>query len=171
MTKVKSQQHLQSPSLPIQSICHQGTKRCLPKYKFPKEFHITYTQKRWSNFKKCVYLFQKFIFPYRRAKKARLGYPEDLFSFIIIDTFKGLVNGKITSLCLKNKSQSLCFMSKNDSYACKLVIVLHNFKNRFELLDITISQKTRKFYSNQFNKSYAERVNRTPLINKWEITG
>ena len=62
-------------------------------------------------------------------------------------------------------------MSKNDSYASKLVIVLHNFKNRFELLDITISQKTRKFYSNQFNKSYAERVNRTPLINKWEITG
>ena len=55
-------------------------------------------------FQKMCLLFQKFIFPYRRAKKARLGYPEDLFSFIIIDTFKGLVNGKITSLCLKNKS-------------------------------------------------------------------
>ena len=31
----------------------------MPKYKFPKKFHITYTKIHWSNFKKCVNLFQK----------------------------------------------------------------------------------------------------------------
>ena len=33
--------------LPIQLIYQGKTERCLPKFKFPKEFHVTYTKNHW----------------------------------------------------------------------------------------------------------------------------
>ena len=41
---------------------------------------------------------------------------------------------------------------------CKLVIEPHNLTNKFQPLDLTISQKAKKFVSNHFSKWYAERV-------------
>ena len=78
--------------LPIQLIYQRKTKRCLPKFKVPKEFHVTYTKNHWSNFEKCVELFKKLIFPYLQAKKKEIGYPEEQYSLIIMDTFKGQDN-------------------------------------------------------------------------------
>ena len=67
MTNVKSQQ-----------LIYQGaTERCLPKYKFTKEFNVAYSKNHWSNLKKCVDLFEKIISPYLRAKKIELGYPQE----------------------------------------------------------------------------------------------
>ena len=128
-------------------MIYQGAiKRCLPNYKFPKEFNVTYTKNHWSNLEKCVALFEKIIFPYLRAKKIELGYPQEQFSLTILDTFKGQDNEGIKSLCLENN--------------CELVIVPHNLTNKFKALDVTIRQKAKKFVSNQSNKLYAERVSR-----------
>ena len=41
---------------------------------------------------------------------------------------------------------------------CKLVIIPHNLANKFQPLDLAITQKATKFVSNQFSKWYAERV-------------
>ena len=68
-------------------------------------------------------------------------YPQEQFSLIIIDTFKGQDNEEIKSLCLENN--------------CELVLVSHNLTNKFKPLDLTNDQK---FVLNQFNKWYAERV-------------
>ena len=54
--------------LPTQLIYQGKTKRCLPKFKFPKEFHVTYTKNHWSNFEKCVELFKKVIFYKQRRR-------------------------------------------------------------------------------------------------------
>ena len=132
--------------LPIQLIYQGKTKRCLPKFKFPKEFQVTFTKNHWSNFGKCVDLFQKIIFPYLHAKKMELGYPDEQFSLIITDTFKGQDNEEIKNLCNRNN--------------CELVIVPHNLTNKFQPLDLTINQKAKKFISNKFNAWYAEKVSK-----------
>jgi len=132
--------------LPIQLIYQGKTKRCLPKFQFPKEFHVTYTKNHWSNFEKCVDLFQRIIFPYLQKKKKELGYPDEQYSLIIMDTFKGQDNEEIKRLC--NESR------------CELVIVPHNLTNKFQPLDLTINQKAKKFVSNCFNTWYAERVSK-----------
>ena len=63
-----------------------------------------------------------------------------------MNTFKGQHNEEIKSLCLENNYE--------------LIIVPHNFTYKFQSLDLTITQKAKKFVSNQFNKWYAERVSR-----------
>ena len=131
---------------PVQLIYPGATERCLPKYKFPKEFNVTYTKNHWSNLEKCVDSFEKIILPYLRAKKIELGYPQEQFSLIIMDTFNGQDNEEIKYLCLKNN--------------CELVIVPHNLTNKFHPLDLTINQNAKKFVSNQFNKWYVERASR-----------
>ena len=99
--------------LPIQLIYQDATEKCLSKYKFPKEFNVMHTKDHWSNLEKCADLFEKVIFPYLRTKKIEVGYPQEQFSLIIMDTFKDQDNNEeIKSLCLENN--------------CKLVIVPHN---------------------------------------------
>ena len=138
--------------LPIQLIYQGKTKRCLPKFKIPKEFHVTYTKNNWSNFEKCVELFKKVIFPYLQAKKKELGYPEEQYSLIIMDTFKGQDNEAMKSLCNKNN--------------CELVIVPHNLTNKFQPLDLTINLKAKKYVSSKFNEWYAERVSKQLMNGK-----
>ena len=128
-------------------MIYQGaTERCLPKYKFPKEFSVTYTKNQWSNLEKCVDLFKKIMLPYLRAKKIELGYPQEQISLIIMDTFKGQDNEMTKFFCFENN--------------CELVIVSHNLTNKFPPRDLTINQKVEKFLSNKFNKWYEERVSR-----------
>ena len=43
----------------IQLICQGKTKRCLPKFKFPKEFHITYTKKSLVKLREVRRVIQK----------------------------------------------------------------------------------------------------------------
>ena len=138
--------------LPIQLIYQGKTKRCFPKFKFPKEFHVTYTKNHWSNFEKCVELFKKVISPYLQAKKKELGYPEEQYSLIIMDTFKGQDNEAMKSLCNKNNYE--------------LVIVPHNLTNKFQPLDLTINQKAKKYVSSTFNEWYTERVSKQLMNGK-----
>ena len=86
--------------LPVQLVYQGATERCLPTYKFPKEFNVTHTKNHWSNLEKCVDLFEKIILPYLRAEKIEFGYPQEQFSLIIMDNFKGQGNVEIKSFML-----------------------------------------------------------------------
>ena len=123
--------------LPIQLIYSGQTKRSIPKYDFPDFFDVTFTLNHWSNYEKCVRLFEKIILTYLKAKKEEFGYPKEHYSLIVMDTFKGQDSAKIKGLCLKND--------------CELVIVPHNLTNKFQPLDISINQKANKFISHKFN--------------------
>ena len=130
--------------LPIQIINSGNIKRSIPKYDFPSCFDVTFTRNHWSNYEKCVRLFEKIIFPYIKAKKEEIGYPKKQYCLIVMDTFKGQDNAEIKALCLKND--------------CKLVIVSHNLTNKFQPLDISINQKAKKFILHKFNTWYADRI-------------
>ena len=132
--------------LPIQLIYQGKSKRCLPKFTFPSNFHVTFTPNHWSNLEKCEDLFKVIIFPYLSAKKKELGYPEDQRSLIIMDTFKGQDKEEMKRLCGKN--------------SCELVIVPHNLMNKFQPLDISINKSAKKFTSNKFSAWYADRVSK-----------
>ena len=75
--------------LPMQLIYAGNTKRCLPKFTFPRSFHVTYTKNRWSNQVKVTEHFEKVIFPFLDQIKERMGYPKEHMSLVIMDTFKG----------------------------------------------------------------------------------
>ena len=63
--------------LPIQLIYSGKTKRIIPKYGFPSCYDVMFTTNYWSNYEKCVKLFEKIIFSYLNAKKEDLGYPKE----------------------------------------------------------------------------------------------
>ena len=50
--------------LPIQVIFESKTTRCLPKYAFPENFDITFSENHWSNTKKAISFFKKIVFPH-----------------------------------------------------------------------------------------------------------
>ena len=130
--------------LPIQLIYSGNTKRSIPKYDFPSCFDVTFTPNHWSNYEKCVRLFEKIIFTYLKAKKEELGYRKEQYSMIVMDTFKGQDNVEVKALCFK--------------IDCELVIVPHNLTNKLQPLDISINQKAKNFISHKFNTWYPDRV-------------
>ena len=77
-------------------------------------------------------------------KKEELGYPKEQDSLIVMDTFKGQDDAEIKQLFLKNE--------------CELLIVLQNFTNKFQPLDIIINQKAKKFVYHKFNTWYGDRA-------------
>ena len=62
--------------LPIQLIYSGKTKRSIPKYDFLSCFDVTFTPNHWSNYEKCVRLFEKLFFSYLKVKKEELGFPK-----------------------------------------------------------------------------------------------
>ena len=77
------------------------------------------------------------IFPYLKAKKDELGCPNEQYSLIVMDTFKGQDNSEMKELCSKNEYE--------------LVIVFVNLTNKFQPIDITNNRKAKKFISHKFN--------------------
>ena len=59
--------------LPIQLIYSGKTKRSIPKYGVFCCFDVTFTPNHWSNFAKCLRLFEEIILLYPKAKKEELG--------------------------------------------------------------------------------------------------
>ena len=85
--------------LPIQLIYQGKSKKCLPKFTFLSNFHVTFTPNHWSSLENGEDLFKVIIFPYLSTKKKELGYPEDQCSLIIMDIFKGPDNQEMKVTC------------------------------------------------------------------------
>ena len=91
-------------------LMYQGkSKRCLPKFTFPSDFHVTFTANHRSNLEKCENIFDIIIFSYLSAKKTELGCPKEQCSLIIMDTFKGQENDEMKWLSAKNNSELVIF--------------------------------------------------------------
>ena len=46
--------------LPLRLIYQGKSKRCLTKFTFPSDFHVTFRPNHWSNLEKCEDLFNEF---------------------------------------------------------------------------------------------------------------
>ena len=109
----------------MQLIYAGKTERCLPKYEFPKNFDVTFSENHWSNTEISVQSFNKMIFLYIEKVKKEKDLPKEM-TLITMDTFKGQDNDTIFKLCQKNN--------------CVRVIVPHNLTNRFQSLDISVQE-------------------------------
>ena len=128
--------------LPIQLVYEQKTPRSRPRFDFPANFNVSFSDSPWSNMEKSIELFEKVIFPYLKQAKASLKYPKEQMSLIIMDTFKGEDNDVILDLCEK--------------HMCQVVIVPHNLSNKFQPLDIAINKPAKSFISHKYNEWFSK---------------
>ena len=110
--------YFHSATAPKKGRPNQGkTHRSLPKHKFPRSFHVTFTPNHWSNTEKSVEYFKHIIFPYLEKVKEETGYPEEQKSLVIMDTFKGQDNNVLKTPCEENH--------------CVVVLVPNKLTNKF----------------------------------------
>ena len=124
--------------LPIQLIYEGKAPRRVPRFDFPADFNVTFSDNHWSNTEKSIELFEKVIFPYLKQAKASLKYPKEQVPLIIMGTFKGQDIGVILGLYEK--------------HMCQVVIVPHNLSNKFQPLDITVNKPAKSYISNKYNE-------------------
>ena len=72
--------------LPPQLIYEGKTSRCLPNYEFPSSWHITKTEKHWSNEHSMRDYFVKIIFPYIDEKRSELKLSNEQPALLIFET-------------------------------------------------------------------------------------
>ena len=130
--------------LPIQLVYEGKTPRSRPRFDFPANFNVSFSDSHWSNTEKSIELFEKVIFPYLKQAKASLKYPKEKMSLIIMDTFKGEDNDVILDLCEK--------------HMCQVVIVPHSLSNKFQPLDIAINKPVKSFISDNYNEWFSKQV-------------
>ena len=130
--------------LPMQLIYNGKTKRSLPKFKFPNSFSVVFTENHWSNTDKSVEFFEKIIFPYLDKVKKENRYPNEQYSLIVMDFFKGQHNDTLKELCSQNN--------------CEVVIVPHNLTHKFQPLDISVNKAAKTFIQNLYNESFSNQV-------------
>ena len=129
---------------PIEVIYEGKTTRCLPKYAFPENFDITFSENHWSNKEKLISFFKKVVFPHFKNVRQTTRYQNEQMSLVIMNTFKGQDNEEVAKLCCENN--------------CVLIIVPHNLTNKFQPLDITFYKSAKIFNKEKYHKWYTEQV-------------
>ena len=76
--------------------------------------------------------------------KRENGYSEEQYALIITHIFKGQDNSRLRELCSENY--------------CEVVIVPHNFTNKFQPLDISDNKTAKTFFQNMYNKWFSNEV-------------
>ena len=132
--------------LPFQLIYAGKTKKCLPKFKFPRSFNVTFTESHWSNTQKAIEHFETVIFPYLNRIKENNGYPGEQKSLVIMDTFRGQDNDDLKKLCAENY--------------CQVVIVPHYLTYKFQPLDLTVNQSAKSFIAEKYNSWFSGEVSK-----------
>ena len=87
----------------MQLIYKGKTSWCHPKYKFPADWSITHSPKRWSNEKIMIEYIEDVIIPY--VEKTRMSIGESAPALVIMDNFKG----QITNSSLKKMIFTLAY--------------------------------------------------------------
>ena len=73
------------------------------------------TPNHWSNFEKCVSLFEKIIFLYLKTKKQELVYQKEKYFLIVMDTVKDQEDAEMRALGSENKWELLIVPTTSSS--------------------------------------------------------
>ena len=84
--------------LPFQVIYQDKTPACLPRFVFPDNWNVTFTQNHWSNEDKMQEYIHKVILPFVQAKRKELKLQVDHGALVIYDEFKGQLTDTVHSL-------------------------------------------------------------------------
>ena len=88
--------------LPLQVIYQEKTSACLPHYKFPEDWHETYTPNHWSNEEKMKEYLEKIIIPYINRKRKEMKVSANQPALAIFDVFKGQQTEDMAKLLEEN---------------------------------------------------------------------
>ena len=128
----------------MQLIYKGKTKRSLLKFKFLNSFSVTFTENHWSNTDQSVEFFEESIFPYLDKVKKENRYPNEQYSLIVMDTFKGQDNDTLKELCSQNN--------------CEVAIVPRNLTHKFQPFDISVNKAAKAFIQNLYNEWFSNQV-------------
>lgn len=130
--------------LPLQLIYQGKTSACLPRYKFPDDWHITCTPNHWSNEEKMKEYIEKIIIPYVDRKRKELKVSSDQPALAIFDVFKGQQTEDIAEL-----------LEENNIY---VVSVPANCTDRLQPMDLSVNKSAKEFMRSKFRDWYATQV-------------
>ena len=139
----------------LPQIIYQGkTPACLPRYKFPSDWHVTCTPNHWSNEEKMREYIERIIVPYVNCKRNELKLPSDQPTLAIFDVFRGQQTQSIMDLLEENN--------------ILVVNIPANCTDRLQPMDLSINKSVKDFMRSKFTDWYSEQVHQQ-LTNGEEI--
>lgn len=132
--------------LPAQRIYQGKTTACLPRHKFPSDWHVTYTPNHWSNEDTMMEYIKSIILPYVERKRKELELSPDQPALAIFDVFKGQQTESVLKLLNENNVLVVC--------------VPANCTDRLQPMDLSINKSVKEFMRRKFREWYSEQVQR-----------
>jgi len=127
--------------LPPQLVYRGKTTKCLPAYKFPENWSITYTANHWCNKDNMELYIHNIILPYLSETRSKLKHPSDHPALLLFDKFKSQCTEKLRKLL--------------DSSNASIVLIPANCTDRLQPLDLSVNRAAKEFLRKAFQKWYA----------------
>ena len=132
--------------LPMQLIYGGKTNKCLPCFKFPEKFSLSYNETHYSNEKEACKFIEEILKPYIKQVIERDNLPIDQTALVIMDVIKGQVTPVVLDLY---KVSNIV-----------IVLVPPNVTNHLQALDITVNGYVKRFMRAKFNSWYSSQLRR-----------
>ena len=132
---------LQRDFLPMQWIYGGKTRKCLPQFKFPEKFSLSYNETHCSNKKEGCKLIEEILHPYIKKIIERENLPVDQKSLVNMNVFKGQVTPMVLNLYKESN--------------IVVVLVPTNMTNFLQSLDLTVNNYVKKIMGGKFNAWYS----------------
>ena len=130
--------------LPFQVIYRGKTPVCLPRFVFPDNWNVTFTENHWSNEKKTLEYIHKIILTFVEARRDELKLQADHGTLIIYDEFKGQLTDSVHVL-----------LHANHIYVVKVPL---NCTDHLQLMDLAVNRSVKEFLCNKFCVWYSKQV-------------
>ena len=130
--------------LPPQLVYKGTTRACLPAYKFPDLWHITFTSNHWCNEETVKLYIEKVIVPYIERKKHELKLPSSQRALCIIDGFKAHCTSDVIKLL--------------DHHGIDIVYVPANCTGELQPLDLSVNKSVKDIIKQSFQDWYADQI-------------
>ena len=130
--------------LPVQLVYKGTTNLCLPSFKFPDDWDISFSYNHQCNEKTMLDCMYKILFPYCAKKRSKLVLPPDYHALVLFDNFTGQCTEKILTLL--------------DDTSINVIIIPANCTDRLQPLDLTVNKSVKDFLRRQFRDWYAQQA-------------
>ncbi len=115
----------------IQLIYTGKTKKCLPRFDFPSDWHITCSENHWSNNVTMQCYVEKIMLPYVTKTRAALKLEPVHPALVLFDVFKGQCTEKL--------------FKKLEENHISVVLVPPNCTDRLQPLDVSVNKPAKTF--------------------------
>ena len=135
---------LEGQFLPPQIIYQGKTEACLPRIRFPSDWHVTYTPNHWANELTTLDYIEKTILPYVSKKRKEKGLHTEQRALCIFDNFKAQLTTEVLNLLEVNHVDT--------------VFIPANCTDRLQPLDLSVNKPAKDFLRGKFEEWYAAQI-------------